>query len=196
MIALEWFTFKKKTWLVFWLSSVVKTPLEFPILNLEFFFYLITYILVNCVAQGSCEWWEKEEKCFCSSRSHWKSREGLLFNYSRKSWRSSAEEIKNWPSPVFWSWSFSQSSQSSCVRSIKTHWSTSGEPHLLWEWWVTTVCVSGCFMRGAVPWLSNTRSHPPGPSCRDVAALDCGGEKVPGQGHPYTAVWLQSVSPG
>lgn len=84
-----------------------------------FLVYLITYILVDCVAQGSCEWWEKEEKSFCSSQSHW-----LLFSYSRKSWRSCAEEIKNWPSPVFRSWSFNQSSQSSGVRSIKNRWST------------------------------------------------------------------------
>lgn len=80
--------------------------------------HLITYILMDCVGQGSCEWWQKEEKSFCSSWSHWRNGDRFRFSYSRKGWRSPAEEIKNWPSLVFWSWSFSQSSQSCGVKSI------------------------------------------------------------------------------
>lgn len=93
---------------------------------------LITYILIDCVAQGSFDWWEKEEKSFYSSWTHWRSRDRILFSCRRKSWRRSTEEIKNWPSPAFRSWSFSQSSQSSGVRSVKNHWGTFwGTPSLL-----------------------------------------------------------------
>lgn len=160
-----------------------------------FFFYLITYILVDCVAQGSCEWWEKEEKCFCSSWSHWKSRDGLLFNYSRKSWRSSAEEMKNWPSPVFWSWSFSQSSQSSGVRSIKNHRSTfRGTPPSLRVMRDNWLCLRLLHERGS----ALAEQHLLAASRPFLPRCGCSGlwrREVPGQGHPYTAVLLQSASP-
>lgn len=77
---------------------------------LQFLVYLTSYILTDCVVQGSFEWWAKEEKSFCSNWSHWRSRDRLLFSYGRKSWRKSTEEIKNWPSPVFRSWCFKAAS--------------------------------------------------------------------------------------
>lgn len=62
---------------------------------LHFLISLITYLLIGCVAQGSFEWWDKEEKSFCSSWSHWRSTDRILFGCGRKSWRRSTEEIKN-----------------------------------------------------------------------------------------------------
>lgn len=113
-------------------SAIKGSKDSFRISHFKFVHFWSIYILTDCVAQGSFEWWEKEEKSFCSSWSHWRSRGRLLFSYSRKSWRRSAENIKNRPCPVFRSWLFSQSSQSSGVRSVKNHWSTFwGVPSLL-----------------------------------------------------------------
>lgn len=46
-------------------------------------------------------------------------------------------------------------------------------------------------MREALPWLRNACLQPPGPSHCDGAALNCGGEKVLGQGD-CSLVMLQS----
>lgn len=160
-----------------------------------FFLYLFTYILMDCVAQGSCEWWQKEEKSFCSSWSHWRSGDRVLFSYSRKSWRSSADEIKNRPSTVFWSWFFSQSSQSSGLKSIKNCWSTfRGSSPSLRAMADNRLPVRSLHDRGSA--LAEQRSlQPPGPSSQDVAALPYRGEKVSGQGQLYGAVWWRSASP-
>lgn len=91
-------------------SAVKGTKDSFRITHLkflDFFVSLITCVLIDCVAQGNIQWWEK--KSFCSNWRHWRSRDRILFSCRRKSWRRSTEEIKNQPSPAFRSWSFSQS---------------------------------------------------------------------------------------
>lgn len=67
-------------------SAVKDIKDSFRYSHLKFLYFLvslITYILMDCVAQGSFEWWEK--KSFCSSWSHWRSTDRILFGCSRKS---------------------------------------------------------------------------------------------------------------